>query len=606
MRVETLLSLLVVCFCVGAGGEDDGGDEDLHRSTFDEQLKTLEKQFANHLGIHRYRPMEVPKFKDLLDLTGITQELQTRTFTNNIQDRIICGACQALIRNLQRNAITIEVVGTAICKLYISLNTWTLNDFCQQVVRVNKPILEYIVKNSRILTPEYACSVLLQNENCYIHHPSLSWRLEMPEGGPTLPTKPPSPPGDLTRPLKVLHLSDFHVSHDYEVGGISNCGYPVCCKRGLGNPIKGRDAGPWGDYNCDIPPWFYANTLNYINNTHRDIDLIYFTGDIVDHSIWRASEEENAREIAHVFRQLAESFPNVAVLPAIGNHESVPLNIFAPPYVTEPGLTQRWLYELDGDLWSRWIPKEAVANVRRQGYFSVLANHKLRVIVLNNNVCYIYNWWLLYDTHFLKEQLEFLKTELTEAESHGQFVHIVAHVFPGDKECIEPWEVNYNSLITRFSHIIKGQFFGHTHTDGLKVFYSKIDGSPINVGFNGASLTPYTKYNPNYKIISVDPVTFDVLDVETYSFNLTEANLYSHRTPLWKRLYSLKEAYDLSDLFPENFDMLAKRLREDRHLFDQYWRFYVREGDASLRDGCNQDCREELLESITRTESLST
>lgn len=98
-------------------------------------------------------------------------------------------------------------------------------------------------------------------------------------------------------------------------------------------------------------------------------------------------------------------------------------------------------------------------------------------------------------------------------------------MFPGTKECIEPWEVNYNSLITRyfntkrldslkknwifrFAHIIKGQFFGHTHTDGLKVFYSKIDDTPNNVGYNGASLTPFLKYNPNYKIVNVDPDTF--------------------------------------------------------------------------------------------------
>lgn len=53
------------------------------------------------------------------------------------------------------------------------------------------------------------------------------------------------------------------------MGGVSDCGFPVCCKRGLGNPIRGQDSGSWGDYNCDIPPWLFVNTLNYINNTHK-------------------------------------------------------------------------------------------------------------------------------------------------------------------------------------------------------------------------------------------------------------------------------------------------------------------------------------------------
>uniref|UniRef100_A0AAR5P2U4 Sphingomyelin phosphodiesterase n=1 Tax=Dendroctonus ponderosae TaxID=77166 RepID=A0AAR5P2U4_DENPD len=597
-----LLLPLFAAICAQNGASQDQlyPEEDGPQS-LDEQLKTLEKQFANHLGIDRYTPMGVLQFKNLLSTAGILEDLNTRAL--EVPDRIICGACQALIRNLQTHSISVEVVGTAICNLYISLNTWTVSDFCERVVKVNKPILEYVVKNSRILTPEYACSVLLQKEVCYHSHPALSWRIEVPEGGPSELPNTSSP--ERQSPLKILHLSDFHISHDYEVNGVSNCGYPVCCKANLGNPTRGRDAGSWGDYNCDTPPWLFENTLNFIKNTHKDIDLIYFTGDIIDHSIWKASIEDNSQEIAYTFDALAEAFPNVVVLPAIGNHEAAPLNAFAPPQIENETLSQRWLYDLNANLWAKWLPEEAQETVRRQGYFSVLINHKLRAIVLNNNICYIYNWWLLYETNFLREQIEFLKTQLIEAESRGQFVHIISHVFPGEKECVEPWEANYNALITRFSHLIKGQFFGHTHTDGLKVFYSKTDGRPNNMGYNGASLTPYQKYNPNYKIISVDPESFDLLDIETFYFNLTEANRYSHRTPAWRRLYSLKEAYGLSDLSAESFDSLAQRMRSDHNLLDQYWRFFVREGDASLKEGCNARCREDLLTSITRTLSLS-
>ncbi|XP_066138359.1 sphingomyelin phosphodiesterase 1-like isoform X2 [Euwallacea fornicatus] len=595
-----LAVVLVFMRSIQSQDQDDEDDE----PSFDDRLKMLQKQFADHLGIRSYRPMDVLKLKTLLSELGIIDELRTQM----IQDRIMCGTCQALIRKLQLNDISVQIIGTAICTLYISLTTLTLSDFCKEIIRINRPILEFIVRESHILTPEYACSVLLQNDNCYYSNPALTWRIEIPEGGPGLNSKVHRMRQD-EPPLKILHLSDFHVSFDYAVRSVSDCGYPVCCKRGLGNPLRPHNAGSWGDYNCDIPPWLLGNTMTHINNTHKDIDLIYFTGDIIDHTIWKASKDDNSREIASTFRVLAESFPNTPILPAIGNHESVPLNVFAPPSIKEERFSQNWLYELNSKLLTQWIPPESLTTVRSQGYFAILANYKLRVIVLNNNVCYIYNCkvsrWLLYDTRFLREQLEFLKKELLEAESLGQYVHIVSHVFPGTRECIEPWEVNYNSLITRFAHIIKGQFFGHTHTDSLKVFYSKIDGTPNNVGYNGASLTPFVKYNPNYKIVVVDPDTFDVLDVETYYFNLTEANLHPNRFPRWQLLYSMKEAYQFDQLSPENIDMLAQNLFQNRSLFNQYWRYYVRDSDISLQEGCNTECRTNLISDIIRTESMT-
>lgn len=80
--------------------------------------------------------MELLNFKNLLHDIGIMEELRTRNL--DIQGRIICGACQAAIMQIQRNVVSVGKVGTTICALYISLKTWTVNDFCQQLVRINK------------------------------------------------------------------------------------------------------------------------------------------------------------------------------------------------------------------------------------------------------------------------------------------------------------------------------------------------------------------------------------------------------------------------------------------------------------------------------------
>ena len=69
-------------------------------------------------------------------------------------------------------------------------------------------------------------------------------------------------------------------------------------------------------------------------------------------------------------RQLREHFPGVIVLPALGNHESVPVDSFPQPSVTgdpgwkSPGLRicspdlcqgMSWLYSALVEEWGEWV-----------------------------------------------------------------------------------------------------------------------------------------------------------------------------------------------------------------------------------------------------------
>ncbi|XP_023015457.2 sphingomyelin phosphodiesterase 1 isoform X1 [Leptinotarsa decemlineata] len=572
----------------------------LFENTFDNGLHNLQKQLASHFRITNYREMEMEKFKEVLDNLNILGRLK-QLFD---PDRALCGICQLLITQIQRRTLTIRNVGEALCNIYITLSTWTVSNFCANIINKNMPVLEYIVNNSKILDPEFGCSVILQNKKCYYPKPALKWKISVPPISqkkiPQITANPES------KPLKILHLTDFHISLDYEIGGVSDCGYPTCCKKNIGNPIRGRTAGPWGDYNCDLPPWVFGETLRHINSTHPDIDIIYFTGDVIDHSLWETSEEGNTKLIYYAYKALFETFKNKSVLSVIGNHEAVPLNVFAPPNpeIEEAGLSSQWMYTLFSKVWKPWLAAEALRTVKSQGYYALEVNSKLKIIALNNNLCYNYNWWVLYDTNFLLQQIKFLCRELQESEKKDQFVHIIAHVPVGNKECIEPWEENFNAIVERFSHIIKGQFYGHTHTDEMKIFYDSSK-APVNLGYNGASLTPWVKFNPNYKIITVDPTTYDVLDIDTYIFNLAEANANPEMTPRWFKLYSMKEAYGLDHLTPEKFDQLAVKMFRNNTLTELYWRFSVRDGDLARKDGCNRECKKELLCRIVTTRSLA-
>ncbi|CAG9840039.1 unnamed protein product [Diabrotica balteata] len=172
----------------------------------------------------------------------------------------------------------------------------------------------------------------------------------------------------------------------------------------------------------------------------------------------------------------------------------------------------------------------------------------------------------------------------------------------GNNECISPWEDTYLKLVQRFSHIIQAQFVGHTHTDELKIFYDT-DGKPINVAFNGASLTTYTTYNPNFKIVEVSPDTMEILNIHTYYFNLTLANLYPDQSPPWQLLYSMKGQYNLPDLSAASLDKLSDEMANDPERLHVYWLNYVRYGDAAIKIGCDSDCKKEVLCKITTTQS---
>uniref|UniRef100_A0A6P7FLT4 Sphingomyelin phosphodiesterase 1-like n=1 Tax=Diabrotica virgifera virgifera TaxID=50390 RepID=A0A6P7FLT4_DIAVI len=561
----------------------------------DDEIKKIEGDFAKRMGLHHHKEVDAEKFRSLL---GELVDSQTRIFDS---DRNYCGLCKLLIKKVQLFGLRISKVAEFICRIYVLFTTLTFNGFCKQIIDLNLPVLEYVVNNSQILDPELACTILLQTKECYYPKPALSWVTVLPETTPKYPNNSRDP---TKKPLKILHLTDPHISLDYEYKGVVNCGFPVCCKKGLGNKIKGQNAGYWGEYDCDIPPWLYGNTLQHIKHTHKDLDYIYFTGDIIDHEVWNSSVQSNTVRINLAYKALKDTF-TIPVYPIIGNHESTPLNLYAPDKeeIVAKGLSTNWLYDLMAKLWSPWLPESALKTVRRQGYYAYSVNDKLKIIGLNNNVCYNFNWWLLLETEYLNEQLQFLIQELEESEQKGQFVHILGHVSVGNQECIEPWEKSYNEIVRRYAHIIKGQFVGHTHTDELKIFYDKHN-KPINMAFNGASLTPYVKYNPNYKVMTVDPLNFDILEIETYYFNLTEANLRPDTSPAWKKLYSMKKDYNLPDLSPTSFDVLADKLFNDTNLAKLYFEYYVRRGDPSLKEGCDKNCLNEICCKIVTTQSL--
>lgn len=173
-------------------------------------------------------------------------------------------------------------------------------------------------------------------------------------------------------------------------------------------------------------------------------------------------------------------------------------------------LNVKWLYEHLWSLWQAWLdPNDAdIKNtILEGGYYTVVPEPGFRIISLNNNDCYLFNWFIFQDGKIAIKQLQWLHDTLLKAEQNNEKVHILAHIPSGSADCWTVWAREYNHLIARFSSTISGIFNGHTHKDEMIVHYSK-NGHAAGVSWNGGSLTSYSYKNPNYRIYTVEPVTY--------------------------------------------------------------------------------------------------
>jgi len=168
-----------------------------------------------------------------------------------------------------------------------------------------------------------------------------------------------------------------------------------------------------------------------------------------------------------------------------------------------------------------------------------------------------------------------------------------------------------DQTIQRFDATIAALFFGHTHQDEFEIAYST-PASPtadtaVMVSYIAPALTP-TSGNPTFRVYSVDPVTFAVLDYTVYYTNISSPTYQSG--PTWERLYSVKETYgslidppvtDVSaELTPAFWHDLTVLFENDD---DVYQAWYARRGRYYSDATCTGDCKIESICQLRASQS---
>lgn len=483
-----------------------------------------------------------------------------------------------------------RAVGEACVRLHLAEER-----VCREITELFRDEVIRVLQKS-LLWPTEACALLV-GPSCGKFDLYNPWNVTLPKV-PKPPVVPPSAPKAGSPQSRVLFLTDIHWDQEYEAGSAADCRDPLCCRNDSGTPSwRRREAGYWGTYSkCDLPLRTVENLLEHVAKT-GPWDWVYWTGDIPAHNVWSQTRKQQLSELTVISTIIHKHLgSNVTVYPAVGNHESTPVNSFPPPFV-HGNMSSAWLYDAMAEEWARWLPEQALKTLRYGGFYTVEIQPGLRVVSLNMNFCARENFWLMVNSTDPANQLQWLVQVLQTSEDKGEKVHIIGHIPPG--LCLGSWSWNYYHIVNRYESTVIGQFFGHTHLDEFQMFYDEATMTrPLGVAFIAPSVTTYVNLNPGYRVYYVDGnypnSSHMVLDHKTYILNLTEANhspeapRRPEKDPKWTLLYSAKEAYGLPSVFPSDMHDLLQTFRKDDTVFQKFW--YLRfKGHVSKR--CEGTCK---------------
>ncbi|XP_066150731.1 sphingomyelin phosphodiesterase-like isoform X2 [Euwallacea fornicatus] len=566
--------------------------------TFSHDLKIVD--FDENL----MRKSSLPERKE----SRVTDDMILRT-------KVSCGICNlgvGLLFTEVKNGHCFDEIKTKFVSLCVALKIESLN-VCSGIFDTYGPEVIPVIELTS-LGPTEVCKLIF-GEICPVPDVnSHEWIVELPKtASPPLKTSPLTRFKEGLSVFKVLQISDTHYDLDYAEGAVANCEEPLCC-RNYSTPRTDEDlmpAGRWGSYEkCDAPRAMLQNMFDFIALQHPDIDYILWTGDIPPHDIWNQTKENNLNVIEETIDMIFKAFPNTPIFPAIGNHESSPAGNFAPPWMTNSDHSISWLYDKISPSWLKWLPPNAEPTVRHGAFYSVLLRPGFRLISINTNYCHSLSWWLLVNSTDPASELKWLIHELQGAEDRDEKTHIIGHISPGSADCMKSWSKNFYDIVNRYEGTVKALFYGHSHADEFQLFYETVDEysrRPTAVAYLAPSVTTFTNHNPAFRIYYVDGdhenTTRDVLEHETWTFDMEMANKLPNNEPQWYKLYSATETYEMENLSPSEWNKVVERMMIDDDLFQRFYKNYYR--NSPTAPDCDTKCKIQILCDLKSAKSHS-
>ncbi|GFG18793.1 hypothetical protein IFM5058_09370 [Aspergillus udagawae] len=517
----------------------------------------------------------------------------------DIENATTCAACESLLVVLQTlahlgNDDFVDVI-TQVCILAGAEDS----DVCEGAIAREGPILAHDLRNMNIpsTTAVLFCTTIF---GLCDFQAVTKYTLDYPSAKPTNASRP-SPSGET--PIQVVHISDIHVDLSYETGASYNCTKNICCRPYTTSDAPGNTsypAGKFGDHSCDTPLSLEESMYAAIQQLVPNAAFTIFTGDVVEGAVWLVNEIEVTNDLNDAYNTRMPSYLSL-VYGVVGNHDAAPVNSF-PPADIDTTISSQWAYDTLASDWKQWIGSTAATTAKDYGAYSVkYPAGNLRIISFNTNLYYKENFWLYEKTMETDPsgQLAWLIGELDAAETAGERVWLLGHMPMGSGDAFHDASNYFNQIVQRYDATIAALFYGHTHKDEFEIAYSNYTDQSAQtatmMSYIAPALTP-TSGNPTFRVYSVDPVTFGVLDYTVYIANMSSSTYQSK--PTWQKYYSIKEVYgsllsppvtdSASELTPAFWHNVTALFESDDSVFQDYIARKSRGWDVS---SCTGDCK---------------
>jgi len=224
------------------------------------------------------------------------------------------------------------------------------------------------------------------------------------------------------------------------------------------------------------------------------------------------------------------------VFPALGNHEEYIADQY-DPYNDQR--EKEFLLKM-GKMFKQWFTDEEYESFVTSGYYTKkYLDTNLRIISINCFLCDVLNFFIIKNPTDPENQFKWMEDTLRKAEKDGEVVFIIGHIPPGDSSYTSECSKRYQALVDRFSYIIRGNFFGHTHYDEYRIITEYFNSTNVvGIIYTAPSLTTYSFQNPSFRVYELESENMVLKNYHQYRLNLTEANSQPDSKPEWKIVYS--------------------------------------------------------------------
>ncbi|KFY10317.1 hypothetical protein V491_07711 [Pseudogymnoascus sp. VKM F-3775] len=522
---------------------------------------------------------------------ALIRESVASDILDDVENAVTCAACEAVLLALKGLS---HLGNQAFVNVLTDVED---DDVCEGLIAAEGPVIAHDLREIKIgsATSKTLCASLIG----LCPYPEVTpYAIPFPKPKPD--TKRPVASGQA--PIQVVHISDTHVDLSYEIGANYNCTKPICCRSYTPDDAPGNNSYPAGEFGnplCDPPVTLQQSMVEAIKTIASDAAFTVFTGDVVAHDLWSVDKAEVLADLNSTYSILSNLD---LVYPVMGNHDVVPVNCI-PPTTISTTLGVQWAYDTLAGYWNDWISTSGETNTANAyGAYSVkYPGGKLRVISLNTVFYYTLNFWL-YEEPMQNDpngQFTWLVNELQSAEDAGDNVYIISHIPPGSSDFFRGFSNTFNQIVNRYDATIAAMFYGHTHVDEFEISYSDYANrnadTAVAMSYIAPSMTP-TSGSPTFRVYTVDPVTYGILDFIDYTTDITADKLS------WTKYYSAKEAYGplltppvtdtAAELTPAFWHNVTTLFETNEAAFKD---FFARKSRGYAVEACDGDCRAEQI-----------